>query len=269
MSASPVKQLAQSHGLPVQQTDSASDIDCGLLREMDALIVVAYGILLPEPVLRAPRNGCINVHMSLLPRWRGAAPIQRAIQAGDTETGVSIMQMDSGLDTGPVLNQAHCPIRGDDTAGSLQDKLARLGAGCLMETLDALARDAVTETPQDNSKACYADKIHKAETELDWGQPADQLERTIRAFNPAPVARATLNGQPLRIWSAQVVDDDCRAAPGTLLTGNRRVINVCTGRGVLRLLQVQPPGKKPLSAESFLNGRPDFLKDATASSSGA
>lgn len=267
LSASPVKQLALSHDLPVLQPESADDIDCDLLREMDALIVVAYGMLLPEPVLQAPRLGCINVHTSLLPRWRGAAPIQRAIQAGDTETGVSIMQMDSGLDTGPVFKQAHCAITTDDTAGSLQHKLARMGAECLLETLDALARDAVTATPQDDSMACYADKILKAETELDWRQPAEELERTIRAFNPSPVAQTELNGLPLRIWSAQVVDTDCHTPPGTLLTENKRVIDVCTGKGVLRLLQVQPPGKKPLDAESFLNGRPDFLKGSTAQSS--
>jgi len=267
LSASPVKQLALSHSLPFLQPDSANDIDCDRLSEIDAMIVVAYGLLLPERVLQAPRFGCINVHTSLLPRWRGAAPIQRAIQAGDTETGVSIMQMDSGLDTGPVLNQARCPIETTDTTGSLHDKLAPLGAECLLDTLDALARNAISATPQDESEACYADKINKPEADLDWRQPADQLERTIRAFNPSPVAHTELNGQPLRIWSACVVDTDCQAPPGILLTENKRVIDVCTGKGVLRLLQIQPPGKKPLNAESFLNGRPDFLKGATTQSS--
>ena len=260
LSASPVKALALAHGLPVLQPASLRDEEAQ--RELaawnaDVLVVVAYGLILPEPVLATPRLGCVNVHASLLPRWRGAAPIQRAILAGDAETGVTIMQMDKGLDTGDMLRVVCCPIEPTDTAGILHDRLAELGAQALLHTLAALARGDVRAEPQDDAQACYAEKLQKAEAQIDWQQSAEQLSRTVRAFNPWPVAFTRFDDKNLRIWFAIVLPADSgldtAAAPGTVLAESRDGIDVATGDGGLRIQQLQMPGGKVLSAEQFLN----------------
>ncbi|MEE9551829.1 MAG: methionyl-tRNA formyltransferase, partial [Gammaproteobacteria bacterium] len=199
-----------------------------------------------------------NIHTSLLPRWRGAAPIQRAIQAGDKETGITIMQIDAGLDTGPILAQTKCLINQYDTAGSLHDKLAKLGGDCLLETLAKLAAGQSTSTPQDHSLASYAKKITKAEAQLDWSLSALELERTVRAFNPAPVTYTELHDLRLRIWQAEAIDQVVDIAPGSILDCTKTGIDIATGVGVLRLLEIQAPGKRVQSAAEFLNGRPDF-----------
>ena len=227
-------------------------------------MVVAYGLLLPAAALNRPRLGCINVHTSLLPRWRGAAPIQRAIEAGDTETGITIMQMDQGLDTGPVLAQAHCPILPGETSGTLHDKLAALGAAALSETLGKLATSSVTPVPQDHQLATYAAKITKTEARLDWNRPAIALERQIRAFNPAPVAYAEFHGELIRIWKAQVIEPGhvVEQIPGTILDYGRSGVDIATSEGVLRLLEIQPPGKRRMPVADFLSGRPDYFRVA-------
>jgi methionyl-tRNA formyltransferase len=260
LTMSPVKIVAMKYGLPVSEPSKPSEIDPEHhLAGVDALIVVAYGMLLPPGLLKRPRYGCINVHTSLLPRWRGAAPIQRAIQAGDTETGVTIMQMDASLDTGPILAQMKCPVVPDETAASLGEKLSELGKTSLLETLDAITTGHLQPVPQDEELACYANKITKAEAELDWSQPAAVLERTVRAFNPAPVARTSLNGYRLRVWKARSIESADKSAPGRVIKADSIGIDVATGAGLLRLLVVQPPGGRQLSASEFLNGRPDFL----------
>lgn len=261
LTASPVKALALAHDLPVLQPVSLRDE--GAQQELaawnaDVMVVVAYGLILPEPVLAAPRLGCINVHASLLPRWRGAAPIQRAILAGDTETGVTIMQMDKGLDTGDMLHIVTCPIEPTDTAETLHDRLAQLGSTALLHSLAELAEGKTQPQSQDDSQACYAEKLQKAEAHIDWQQSAEQLSRTVRAFNPWPVAFTRYNEKNLRIWLAIALPaadaaHDPAAAPGKVLAESRDGIDVATGDGILRVLQLQLPGGKALSAEQFLN----------------
>lgn len=254
--ASPVKLRAHAGNVPVLQPENLKHTEVQLsLRALqpDVMVVVAYGLLLPPQVLAIPRLGCINVHASLLPRWRGAAPIQRALLAGDRETGVTLMQMDRGLDTGAILAQAVCPIEPNATAALLHDRLAELGAATLIETLERLQRGAITPTPQDERRAVYAAKIGKAEARLDWSQSALALERAVRAFNPWPVAYTPFNGVMLRVWQAQALDEACAEPPGRVLRCSKQGIAVATGRGVLCLLQVQLPGGRPLSAAEFLN----------------
>jgi methionyl-tRNA formyltransferase len=260
---SPVKVMAQQHKIPVQHPRDPSEIDAVRWFEgIDTLIVVAYGMILPGDILQVPRFGCLNIHTSLLPRWRGAAPIQRAIQAGDSETGVTIMQMDAGLDTGPVLMQRKCNISTDETSDSLESKLVILGADCLIDTLDKLSGNNLTPVPQDKKLATYANKIRKQEAEIDWSLPAVDLERTIRAFNPSPVAHTELNGVKMRIWQATVLEGTSGRTPGEIIFCDKTSIDVATGDGILRLLRVQPAGKKQMTVAEFLNGRPDFLKPA-------
>lgn len=262
---SPVKQLALQHGLTVVQPEAPEAIDPdNTLSQLDLLIVVAYGMLLPANILNRPGKGCINIHTSLLPRWRGAAPIQRAIEAGDNETGVSIMQIDEGLDTGPILAQLHCPITTQETSGSLQEKLAILGAQCLIEILEKMVMGKVTSRPQDPALATYANKISKSDARLDWTQPAVKLERQIRAFNPAPVAYTEINGLLLRVWEAQLVDRTANAKPGTVLTSGKTGVDIATGNGILSLLKIQPPGKQVMTVHEFLTGRPDFFSKPAA-----
>lgn len=256
----PVKQLALQHEVPVFQPLSLKDAEARqALRELDAdlMVVVAYGLLLPREVLAAPRLGCINIHASLLPRWRGAAPIQRAILAGDKQTGITIMQMDVGLDTGDMLYKKTCDIHDDDTAASLHDRLSRLGAEALMEVLPAIIDGSVEPEPQDESLACYAAKLQKAESQLDWSQPAIQLARQVQGFNAWPVAQTVLQrdgqSQVLRIWNAQAEPAPADAPPGTVISCDRQGIRVATGEGVLRLDRIQLPGGKPMAAKDFVN----------------
>lgn len=258
LQASPVKQLAEEAGIPVFQPatlkDPAAQAELAALGA-DALVVVAYGLILPQPVLDAPRLGCINVHASLLPRWRGAAPIQRAIEAGDAETGTTIMQMDAGLDTGDMLATARCAIGPDTTAASLHDELAALGAELLVEVLDDLAAYQAGAVAQDDSAANYASKIIKSEAEIDWARSAAELDRAIRAFNPFPVCFSTLDGQRVKIWRAKPAGNAPLAeAPGTVLQAGRDGILVNCGSGQLNIEQLQLPGGRALSAEQVLNG---------------
>ena len=260
LQASPVKQVAQEHGLALQQPENPSSIDPdNTLGAVDLMVVAAYGMLLPEKILTRPRLGCINVHTSLLPRWRGAAPIQRAIQAGDTQTGISIMQMDEGLDTGNILLQKSCDINSDETAATLHDRLAELGAEALVETLDQIETLAFKGQAQDDAKACYAAKLNKAEADIDWSQPAVSIERMIRAFNPFPVAFSTLKGYRLRIWQAEVIHDGNNTAPpGSVVESNKDCIDIVTGEGILRINTLQLAGKNKVSAEEFLRGHQEF-----------
>jgi methionyl-tRNA formyltransferase len=256
LAASPVKQCAQTHGIEVRQPEKISGEEEILRSDApDAMIVIAYGLLLPPPILAIPRHGCINVHASLLPRWRGAAPIPRAIQAGDSETGVSIMQMEAGLDTGPVLAEARTPIHATDTAQTLHDRLAQLGAETLVATLERLARGAVTPQPQDNAGTCYAKKLSKEEARLDWTRPAIALHRKIRALNPWPVASTVWRGKTLRLWEVGPLEERHAAgAPGTIVQADAAGICVLTGDAVLTLTRLQAEGGKILAAGEFLNG---------------
>lgn len=261
LTASPVKTLALGHGIPVYQPLSLKDeAEQQLIREhkADLMVVVAYGLLLPKAVLDAPRLGCINIHASLLPRWRGAAPIQRAIQSGDSETGVTIMQMDVGLDTGDMLYTVTTPIGTEDTAASLHDRLAQLGADAAVETISLIEQGRAEPQKQDDNLASYAHKLDKAEAEIDWSLPAIEIDRLVRAFNPWPVAQTSYDGNKLRIWQAKAVDEHKRAQPGTIIAASKQGIDVATGEGVLRLLQLQKAGSKAMDAAAFLNGHPEL-----------
>lgn len=256
----PVKELGLLHEIPVEQARQSNELDPDKrLKEIDVLIVAAYGMILPEEILARPKFGSINIHTSLLPRWRGAAPIQRAIEAGDNETGVSLMQMDAGLDTGPVLIQKRCTIDDKETAGSLHDKLAQLGADALIETLQKLQKGELDPQPQDDRKANYAKKIHKAEAEIDWHKTATEIQRKVRAFNPVPVCYSRINGQDMRIWQADVKNSTHKQTPGTVLGCHDDAIEVACRENSLLLRKIQIPGKKAVQTKDFLNGRPEFL----------
>ncbi len=253
---SPVKTLALEYGLDILQPASLKNESAlrGLAEfKPGLLIVVAYGLILPRAALDLPRLGCINVHASLLPRWRGAAPIQRAILAGDPETGISIMRMDEGLDTGPVFRSARCPIGKRDNAQVLHDRLAALGAGTLLETLMELEKAMPEPVPQDDNQATYAAKLEKSEARLLWSQPANGLERHIRAFNPWPVAFTTLGGDNLRIWEAEASPTNVSAPCGRIVGAGRGSIDAVTGDGILRILKLQLPGRRPITAADYLN----------------
>ena len=260
LKASPVKEVAEKYNLPIYQPESLkSESDQQQLRELnpDVMIVAAYGLILPQVVLDIPRMGCLNIHASLLPRWRGAAPIQRAILAGDTETGITIMQMNAGLDTGDMLSTSTCPIEQSETAGSLHDKLATLGASSLLKTLNQLLSGKIKAVKQDDSQASYAHKLEKQEAQLDWTLSAEQLDRQIRAFNPWPVAFFLVDDQTVRVWDAEIIDK--QGSAGTVLQSNKNGIDIACGHNSLRLLKLQPPGKKAMDVASFLNGRSEWL----------
>jgi methionyl-tRNA formyltransferase len=254
--ASPVKQLAMQHSVPVYQPESlksdAAQLELAALQP-DLLVVIAYGLILPPAVLAIPRLGCVNVHASLLPRWRGAAPIQRAILAGDSETGVCLMQMEAGLDTGPVLACSVCPIAAEDTGSCLHDKLARLGAALLSDNLTALERGELEPRQQDEIQASYAGKLEKSEALIDWNASAMEIVRRIKAFNSWPVAETRYADRQLRIWAARVVPGDADALPGTVLSADRTGIEVVCGEGRLRLLELQLPGARAVTAGEFIN----------------
>ena len=264
LAASPVKELALEHGLPVLQPSTLKDGDAQqqlAQLQADIMVVVAYGLLLPEEVLKTPRLGCINVHASLLPRWRGAAPVQRAIEAGDEYTGVTIMQMDAGLDTGDMLVRAATPISDLDTAASLHDKLAELGRTALLEALEQLAGGRARPQPQDESLANYAGKLNKREALLDWRLPAGEIHRRVRAFNPFPVACTDVAGQRVRIWAAQPLADSGEA--GTVLRADSLGIAVACGEGSLLITELQLPGKKRLAASDVLRGNATLFAPGT------
>lgn len=256
---SPVKQLAEQYDLPVMQPASLKNTeDQQQLQAFaaDLMVVVAYGLLLPQAVLDAPRLGCINVHASLLPRWRGAAPIHRALEAGDAKAGVTIMQMDAGLDTGPMLLKAECDIDSDDSGGSLHDKLADIGCETLLKALEGLADNSLIGEVQDDALSNYAPKISKEEARLDWSSSATALDLKIRAFNPFPVAFTTLGGARLRIWAAELEASYAhQVTAGTILKCDSRGIWVACGQGALVLSEIQLPGKKRLPVQAVLNSQ--------------
>lgn len=252
LTPSPVKELALQHDLPVFQPLTLRDeSEQKKLAELhaDIMVVVAYGLLLPKAVLTAPKLGCVNVHASLLPRWRGAAPIQQAILAGDAETGVTIMQMDEGLDTGEMLYKVSCPINRNDTSAMLHDRLAGLGANALLQTLNDFSH--IKSEIQDNAFATYAHKIKKEDAQLNWNLSAQELDRMIRAYNPWPVA--FFSG--VRVWEAVVIAEKNKQQPGTILQADAAGIDVATGDGVLRLVKLQLPGGRVLTAAEILNAR--------------
>ena len=266
LQARPVKQLAEQHHIPVYQPKSLRKPETQAeltALHADVMVVVAYGLILPQAVLDAPTYGCLNVHGSLLPRWRGAAPIQRAIWAGDKQTGVTIMQMDAGLDTGDMLHKVFCDIDLQDTSADLYHKLAEIAPNALIEVLNHLTDGTFTAEPQDDMQSNYAEKLSKEEAKLDWQLSAAQLERNIRAFNPWPMAYLQLadeqgNPQTLKVYQATVLPSVSQT-PGTIISADKNGIQIATADGVLNLLQLQPAGKKPMSAQDLLNGRADWF----------
>ena len=264
LKASEVKELALEHNLPVFQPQSLKNDEA--LAELtslnaDIMIVVAYGLILPKAILEAPRLGCLNVHGSILPRWRGAAPIQRAIWAGDEQTGVTIMQMDEGLDTGDMLHISRCPISTTETSASLYIKLAELGPDALIETINKLANGEITPEPQNDELANYAKKLSKEEADIDWSMSALQIERNIRSFNPWPMCFTQMGGQTVKIHQAQVLLQS--GDPGQILSSDKNGVVVACGEHALCITQLQPQGKKPMAINDFLNGRSDWVTPGT------
>ena len=257
--ASPVKQAAVTAGIAVHQPVTLRDATVRELvskLEPDLMIVVAYGLILPTEILQTPKYGCWNIHASLLPRWRGAAPIQRAIEAGDSESGACIMQIDEGLDTGPVIHRVSIALDEEETGGSLHDRLAELGAGALLECVHKLSRGASLKAePQPDSGITYARKLKKSEAKIDWSEHAQTLDRRIRAFNPWPVAWCMMGGERTRIWKSCVVRETHESKPGTVLSTGKHGIDIAAGKYVLRLLELQRPGKRRMSAADYLNAK--------------
>ncbi len=261
MHMSPVKHRAAEWGIPVHQPHgfkTAEALDVLYAANLDALIVAAYGLILPVAALGAPTLGCFNIHASLLPRWRGAAPIQRALLAGDAQTGITIMRMEAGLDTGPMLAVRAIDIAARDTAGTVHDRLAALGAELIAQTLDAAATGDLNETPQPSEGITYAAKIDKAEASIDWHADAMSVLRQVRAFNPWPIAQTRMDGAQLRVWDAELAPDpphSVDAAPGSVLDVSSDGVDVACGRGALRILRLQMAGRKPLAAREFIKAQ--------------
>jgi methionyl-tRNA formyltransferase len=260
---SAVKKLALEHNIPVYQPlnfKQPSSVEELAALNADIMIVVAYGLLLPLAVLEAPKMGCLNVHASILPRWRGAAPIQRAIQADDAETGITIMQMDIGLDTGDMLSKTVIEIHAGETGGSLHDRLLEKGPTALLQTLTLLqAGEALTEK-QDDNLANYAHKLSKEEALIDWPLPAKDIELNIRAFNPFPCAYTLLGDQRIKVWQAIALEEPTMLLPGTIIRVSNDGVDVATGAGVIRLVNIQLIGKKAMMIRDFLNGQPNFFQ---------
>jgi methionyl-tRNA formyltransferase len=256
LAQSAVKQCARELALTVEQPSSLRDVAAVeriQAQRADMLVVAAYGLILPPTVLALPRLGCINIHASLLPRWRGAAPIQRAILAGDAMTGITIMRMDAGLDTGPMLLERSTPIEPGDTAASLHDRLAEIGAAALLEAVPGIIDGSLLPRPQPGNGVTHAAKIRKDEAVIDWHAPAQHIERAVRAFNPWPVAETYWNDRQLRVWAAQWLDTQHTAVPGQVVAADGQGLRVATGSGLLALTQVQLAGGKAMSAGDFLN----------------
>ena len=253
---SPVKQLAVAHDIPVFQPptlrNAEAQAELAALKP-DLMVVVAYGLILPQVVLDIPRLGCINSHASLLPRWRGAAPIQRAVEAGDAESGVTVMQMEAGLDTGPMLLKVSTPISAEDTGGSLHDRLATLGPQAVIQAIDGLAAGNLVGEVQDDSLATYAHKLNKDEARLDWSRPAIELERLVRAFHPWPICHSTLGGEALKVHAAELGEG--KGTPGSILAADKSGLTVACGEGALRLTRLQLPGGKALNFSDLYNSR--------------
>ena len=261
--ASPVKALALDHRIPLFQPATLKSDDARqsvVAMPVDVLVVAAYGLLLPADMLEWPRYGCLNIHASLLPRWRGAAPIQRAIEAGDSTTGITIMRMDAGLDTGPIVMSVETPIASGETAGTLSARLAALGARAIVDVLDGLSRDhTLSSTPQPPHGVTYAPKIERAERIADWLQPPAALERKLRSLDPVPGVAASLDGVELKLWAAEVLAEASESAPGTVVRAGYAGIDVACGptapRGTLRITELQPAGGRRMAAGAYLAGR--------------
>ncbi|WP_114787753.1 methionyl-tRNA formyltransferase [Vibrio tetraodonis] len=266
ITASPVKTLAIEHSIPVYQPEnfkSAQDKQDLASLKADLMVSVAYGLLLPQAVLDTPKLGCINVHGSILPRWRGAAPIQRSIWAGDEQTGVTIMQMDIGLDTGDMLKIATLPIEPQDTSASMYDKLAELGPKALIDCLGEIANESASAEKQDDNQANYAEKLSKEEARIDWSDDAKHIERCVRAFNPWPISHFVAGDKSIKIWQSKVVQQDTNQAPGTIIQADKTGIYVSTGKDILVLEQLQVPGKKAMSIQDILNSRANWFEVGT------
>ncbi|WP_340611958.1 methionyl-tRNA formyltransferase [Xenorhabdus bharatensis] len=262
LTPSPVKVLAEEHHIPVFQPKTLRTEESQqwvMEQQADIMVVVAYGLILPQAVLDIPPLGCLNVHGSLLPHWRGAAPIQRAIWAGDKETGVTIMQMDAGLDTGDMLLKATCPITNEDTTASLYDKLADIGSDALLNTLSLITSGNSQPESQDNILATYAEKLSKDEARIDWNLSAIQLERCVRAFNPWPISYFFIDEQPIKVWEAHAIDGKSNQTPGTVIHADKKGIQIATTDGILNITQLQPPGKKAMSATDLLNSKREWF----------
>ena len=262
LTASAVKLLAEQNNLPLFQPESLKTSDQQQLlsqHNADLMVVVAYGLLLPQAVLDIPRLGCINVHASLLPRWRGAAPIQRAIEAGDNETGVSIMQMEAGLDTGPVISSAHCDIAPEDTSDSLFEKLAELGGSALLSALSKIESGTAVASAQDEQQSTYAHKIDKSEALINWSDSAANIERKIRAFNPFPVAYTHMGDIRIKVWSAQVSQSSAVGEPGFIVTSGSEGLLVQCGSGHLLISEIQLAGKSRMAVAEILKSRADLF----------
>lgn len=259
---SPVKALALKHNIPVYQPKSLRNEDAHnelLSLNADLMVVVAYGLILPQEVLDTPKWGCINVHGSILPRWRGAAPIARAIEAGDTESGITIMQMDAGLDTGDILLKAYCPVHKEDTAANLHDRLIEIGQSALIEALDIIAEGKATPVKQDNTEACYAHKMSKQEATLCWQENATYLVCKVHAFNPWPVATTVLDETNIRVWEAEALNEMSGQQPGTLIKADKSGLDIACSEGVLRITKLQLAGSRAMTVQELLNSKKDMF----------